>query len=306
MNELVELWASPASARYLIAGWRQWADAGSVSSGLPRYLIERARAAKIGRIHPDGFYLFQIPGAHDLLRPVVRLSNGHREQMRRATNEFFFARANGSDFLIFLGDEPHRAEECYAEAFLDTVEELGIERVAAVAGVHGPVPYDKHREVSCVYSLPEMRSELARYAVRFSNYEGGATISMYLAHRAEARGIEFFGFCALVPSYSFSTASVFIQRLAMEEDYRAWHELMRRLDHMFGLGLDLSDLESQSEALTATWAAKIDQLARTRPQLGVRDYMEQVNAAFTAEAFDPLSDIWGEALRDVLEGDDEA
>ena len=63
----------------MIAGWHQWADAGSISSGLPLYLIEQTQARKIGRIKPDGFYLFQIPGAHHLLRPVVKLNEGYRE-----------------------------------------------------------------------------------------------------------------------------------------------------------------------------------------------------------------------------------
>ena len=77
MNELVEIWERPFPGRCLIAGWHQWADAGAVSSGLPQYLVEWTDATKIGRIAPDGFYLFQIPGTHDLLRPVVRLNEGY-------------------------------------------------------------------------------------------------------------------------------------------------------------------------------------------------------------------------------------
>jgi len=62
--------------KYMIAGWHEWADAGAVSSGLPQYLIDETRARKIGEIAPDGFYLFQIPGTHHLLRPVVQLEEG--------------------------------------------------------------------------------------------------------------------------------------------------------------------------------------------------------------------------------------
>jgi proteasome assembly chaperone (PAC2) family protein len=302
MNELLELSERPAAGKYMIAGWHQWADAGSISSGLPQYLIAHTRARRIGTIRPDQFYLFQIPGAHHLLRPVVKLDEGYREELEQRRNEFFYS--DDRDSLVFLGEEPHQNEERYAEAFLDAVEELGVERVAAVAGVYGPVPYDRDRDVSCVYSLRGMKEELSQYAVRFSNYEGGATISTYIAHQAEPRGIEFFTFYAIVPSYDFSTRSIVLQAIAIGEDFKAWYDLMRRLDRMFDLGVDLSDLERQGEELIATWAAKIDHLAETMPQLGVKDYLEEVNADFAQEPFDPLSDVWEEALRDLFEEDE--
>jgi hypothetical protein len=45
---------------------------------------------------------------------------------------------------------------------------------------------------------------LENYAVRFSDYEGGATIDTYLAHRAAKRDMELIVFHALVPSYDLS------------------------------------------------------------------------------------------------------
>jgi proteasome assembly chaperone (PAC2) family protein len=305
MNKLIELWEHPAAAAHMIAGWHQWADAGAVSSGFPQYLIEQTRATRIGEMKPDGFYLFQVPGTHDLLRPVVRLSEGYREKYQHRRNEIFYSGDDGKGFLIFLGEEPHQNEERYAEAFFDAVEELGVKRVAAVAGVYGPVPYDKDRDVSCVYSLLGMKAELSRYAVRFSDYEGGVTISTYLADRAESRGIEFFTFYAFVPSYDFSRLSsklpIAVQAVAIGEDFKAWYDLMRRLNHMFDLDMDLSDLERRSDELIAAWDSKIDHVAKTMPELGVRDYIEEVNQDFTETPFEPLSDVWEEALRDLFE-----
>ena len=49
-NQLVFLKEKPA-AQYLIAGWRrQWSDGGSISSGLPRYLIDKLDAREIGQL----------------------------------------------------------------------------------------------------------------------------------------------------------------------------------------------------------------------------------------------------------------
>jgi proteasome assembly chaperone (PAC2) family protein len=300
MNELLRLWEKPPPA-YMIAGWRQWADGGDVSSGLPQYLIDHTDARRIGEIGPDGFYLFQIPGTHHLVRPTVRLDDGYREELETKRNEFFYSEADGEGFLIFLGEEPHLNEERYAETFFDAVEELGVRRVAAVAGVCGAVPYDKDRNVSCVYSLSEMKDELSNYAVKFSSYEGGATISMYLAHHAESRDIEFFRFCAYVPLYDFSTSSMSVHPTGLDEDFKAWYDLLRRLDHMFKLGLDLKDLQGRSDELIPEWDARIDHLARAMPQLEVRDYMEKVNSEFEELSFEPLSDLWEEELRGLLE-----
>ena len=300
MDELVELWEKPKAARGLIAGWHQWADAGRVSSGLPEYLIRQTRARKIGEIKPGRFYLFQIPGTHHLLRPVVHLRDGYCKRMEGRSNAFYHAGDQGRGFLIFLGEEPHQDEERYAEAFLDAVEALGVRRVVAVAGVHGPVPYDKNREISCIYSLPDMRDELLAYAVKPSNYEGGTTIGTYIAHKAEGRAIEMVGFYALCPAYDFSKGTVLVQQVSMEEDYKAWHDLLLRINHMLRLDIDLLDLERKSRALEAAWDAKIEQLAKL-PHLDVRGYLEQVNAEFTETTFEPLSHVWEDALGEILD-----
>ena len=65
---------------------------------------------------------------------------------------------------------------------------------------------------------------------------------------------------------------------------------------MFDLDIDLSDLERQSDQLVSECDVKIEQVARTMPQLEVRNYMEKVNNDFSEMSFEPLSDIWEEAL----------
>ncbi|MFH1085202.1 MAG: PAC2 family protein [Chloroflexota bacterium] len=135
MDEVVELWETPlGTENYMIAGWQQWADAGECSSGLPPYLIEQTGARKIGQLKPDGFYLFQIPGTHHLLRPVVKLHDGYCENMSTRRNDIYYAELGAKGLVIFTGEEPHQNEGRYAEAFFDVVEALNVRRVVSVGG----------------------------------------------------------------------------------------------------------------------------------------------------------------------------
>lgn len=306
MNRSYEIWEKPTAKEIvMIAGWRQWADAGAISSGLPEYLIQQTGATQIGEIGPDGFYLFQIPGTHHLLRPVVRFEEGHREFLEVRRNEFFYAGNSEKGLVIFLGDEPHLDVDRYASSFFAAARELGVRRIASVGGVYGPVPYDKEREFGCTYSLPHMKAELSQYIVRFSDYEGGASISSYLIGRAEREQMPFQAFYGFVPNYDFSQLGARGQEIRIENDYQAWYDVMRRLNRLFDLNLSLADLERKSEQLQQAMDQQIEELAEKAPQLNIRGIMEQISNQFTERPFDPLDDVWAEGLADLFnDGDD--
>ncbi len=301
MSDVLKLWEQPVAEEiYLIAGWHQWADAGAISSGLPQYLIQRSQARKIGEIQSEGFYLFQLPGAHHFLRPEIKLEDGYRTEMRPRSNEFYYASFGNKGLVIFLGEEPHMNIDPYAEAFFGAAKQLGVKRMVALGGVYNSVPYDKDRTVSCAYSLRSMKRELEKYAVRFSNYEGGVSIGSYLVDQAERSNIEYFTFYGFVPAYDFSQASIPIQGLRIEQDYRAWYELMRRFNFMFDLGFDLSDLAHQSDELATSMDAKFEELKKKMPQLHLEQYLERMAQEYDELSFMPLDDVWERELRDIL------
>jgi predicted ATP-grasp superfamily ATP-dependent carboligase len=242
--------------------------------GLPQWLIEKTGARKIGRIRPDGFYIYQVPGTHHFLRLVIKLRMG-AVTMEERTNDIYYTGDHRRGLVIFIGSEPHLDAERYAKLFLEIARELKVKRVAAIGGVYGEMPYDQDRSVSCVYSLPEMKEGLQDYAVQFSNYEGGVSIGTYMAHWAESVGIELAVFYTLVPAYDFSERSETVEGLRIENDYRAWYELMRRFNHMFALGIDISELDAQGRSLVSAMDEKFQELERT-VQLDVRSYLANV------------------------------
>ncbi len=306
MNNLIELTEQPEAAEMvMVLGWRQWADAGSISSGLPQYLIEMTGAQKIGQINSDNFYLFQFPGTHHYLRPEVKLVDGYPEGLHARQNEIFYAPVGDKGLLIFLGDEPHLNVDRYTGALLDLAEMLKVRRVVGVGGVYGAMPYERDREVSCAFSLPGLRVKLAEYAVRFSNYEGGATIGTYMLKEAGRRGIEMLLFYAFVPAYDLSQLSSAMQGLRIENDYKAWYDLLRRINHMFDLNLDLSELEQDSRDLIDSMRQKLDELSGKMPQVDVQGFLETVSERFNEQPFMPLDDVWERELGDLLDDLDE-
>ena len=135
---------------------------------------------------------------HDLLRPRIKLVDGHCEELTKPDNKIYYWQNEGKGLVILAGDEPHLNVEAYADGFFAVAQQLRVRRVAALGGVYAPVPYDKHRNISCTYSLPAMRRELEPYAVSFSDYEGGTTIGSYMLEQAERLGVEYLGFYAMV------------------------------------------------------------------------------------------------------------
>jgi proteasome assembly chaperone (PAC2) family protein len=301
MAESFTLWETPVAEEiYMVAGWRQWADAGSISSGFPQYLIERTGARKIGEIAPEPYYLFQIPGHHHFLRPEIKLEDGYRKELRPRRNEFYYTSNYRKGLVIFLGDEPHMNIDPYAQAIFGAAKHLQVKRMCVLGGVYASLPYDKDRNISCSYSLRRMKEELAKYAVRFSNYEGGVSIGSYLVDQAERENMEYFTFYGFVPAYDFSQAGIQIQGMRIEHDYRAWYEIMRRLNYMFDLGFDVSDLARQSDDLVTSMDEKIEELKKKMPQLRLGDYMDKLGREFEELPFMPLDDVWERELSDIF------
>lgn len=300
---MFELWEKPrAEEIVMIAGWRQWADAGSLSSGLPQYLIEEMGAEKIGEFNNDGFYLFQIPGTHDLVRPTVRMKDGYPEHVEERKNEIFYVGDGLQGLVIFLGDEPHIDIDRYAKGFYDVARELGVKRVISLGGVYGELPYDKERTISSIYSHHRLKPELEQYAVRFSGYQGGASIGTYLCKKAEQAQMEYVGFYAFVPTYDFSSSSQQAQGIRIENDFVAWLGVMKRINYMLNLNFDMADLAARADKLIEVVDAKIDELEGEMPEAGIHEYLERISADFEEQTFLPLDDVWEEELRNLFDG----
>lgn len=302
MSDAINLWEKPqAKEIYMLVGWRQWADGGSISSGLPRYLWQETDARKIGELKAHGFYMFQMPGTHDLLRPVVRFEEGFPQSLESRKNEFYYAGDEERGVIFFLGDEPHLDVDRYVNNLLDVVEELNVRRIIGFGGVYAEVPYEKERMISAIYSMPHLKENLENMAVNLSNYTGGASIGSYVCRRAGERDIEYVAFYAFVPTYDFSQVTQIGNAIRLENDFMAWLGVMKRVNYMLDFDFDLRDLEKKSEKLITVVDAKVAELDDLAPQLGVREYMDRLAEDFEEVPFEPLSAVWEDEIRRLLD-----
>ena len=289
----------------MLVGWRQWADAGSMSSGLPRYLAKQSGAEQIGQIRSEDFYLFQVPGTHDLVRPVIKFSEGYPESLRTPANELYFAGNERKGVVFFVGDEPHLNVERYSETFLQAALKLGVKRIVGFGGVYAEVPYDKERLVSCIFSLERHKEEMNGLAVNLSDYQGGSSIGSYICKRAGEKEIEYVSFYTFVPTYDLSGITQIGNTIRLENDYMAWLNVMQRVNYMLELDIDLSDLEEKSERLIRVVDSKIEELESVSPQLGIREYIDQVAESFVEVPFQPLDDVWEKEFRRLFDEGEE-
>ncbi|MFQ6026688.1 MAG: PAC2 family protein [Dehalococcoidia bacterium] len=305
-SQLIVLNEKPSS-KYLIAGWRrQWSDGGDISSGLPQYLIEKLGARKIGEMGPEisrMCYPFQVAGTHDAFRPRSAFQEGLPVSRLEWENDFFHA---GNGLIIFMGDEPWFRMDLYGEAFFQAVQDLSIEHTVAVEGYNGPAPPEMERRVGCVYSRADMKEKLERHGIQFSNYGSsgrqGPTVGMALVNLAHYRypDIEIFRLGAMAPMFPFTGTNG--RQVGITTDHRSFFDIMRRINALFQLDIDLSELRSLGETESARLQETLDRIGNENPN--AKRIIDQARADYSYTPFEEPVDLPPEldrTLEDILQ-----
>ena len=287
-DDLVTFQEKPATARYLIAGWRrQWSDGGGISGGLPRYLIEKLGAKKIGEMGPtvsEMCYPFQVAGTHDTFRPLAAYEDGLPTKPMHRENYFYDA---GDGLIIFRGQEPWFRIDIFANAFFQAIRDLGVKQTAAVEGVNGPVPPEKERRITCVYSRADMREMLEKFGMQFSSYgsdsKRGPTIAMALVTLAhyDHPDLEMFRIGAMAPMFPFVTSNN--EQVGITRDHRSYYDIMRRIKSMFNLDMDLAEIQTLGDNESKELQERLDKIASSNP-----DAKQLIDGAISDFTFTPF------------------
>ena len=294
------------NADYLIAGWRrQWSNGGRISSGLPRYLIEKLAAKRIGSLGTEVSkmcYPFQVAGTHDAFRPLAAFNEGLPSEAMHRENDFYDA---GEGLIIFLGEEPWYRMDLYSQGFFGAIKELGIQKTVAVEGVNGPAPPELERRITCAYSKASMKEELEKYGVQFSSYGSdgrrGPTIGMALVSVAhyEHPDVEMLRLGAMAPLYPLLASNN--QQLGITRDHRSFYDILRRLNAMFNLSIDLSELKDLADSESIELQTNLDKLSETSRE--AKQVIEQVRTEYSYTPFEQRVELdpnLDRTLEDIL------
>ncbi len=204
-----------------------------------------------------------------------------------------------------MGEEPWFKIELYGQAFFQAVRELGIEQTVTVEGYNGPAPPDMERRVGCTFSRADMKEELEKYGIQFSSYGSGGrqgpTVGMSLVSMAHYHhpDLKVLRLGAMAPMYPFTTQSN--QQVGIITDYRSFYDIMRRIKAMFGLDMDLTDLETRGNVESQRLKETLDRIGNTNAN--AKEIIDKVRADYRYEPFRNPVDLdpgLDRALDDIL------
>ena len=89
--------------------------------------------------------------------------------------------------------------------------------------------------------------------------------------------------------------------IQIENDFMAWLGVMRRVNYMLHLNWDLSELEAKSERLVKFMDDKIEEIAKTFPEINIHEYMRSLESDFEEVIFEPLQDLWEDEINRLFD-----
>lgn len=239
----------------LVVGFSGWMDGGDVATGSVGYLIRRLGATPLAEISPEEFYIYNMPGMMEvaaLFRPHVRIKGGLIEFMGLPCNTFYYH--SQSRLILFVGKEPNLRWELFVGLMLQLCQEFSVRRIYTVGSVSSLVPHSREPRLLCTVSSQSLKEQIQHYGVRFTEYEGPASIVTYLTYKALQAGLECINLVAMIPAY------------VQGSNPRCIEAMTRRLAGMLQIDLDMTELR----AIADEFERKVGELVQQQPELAKR------------------------------------
>ncbi|MCL4534694.1 MAG: PAC2 family protein [Bacteroidetes bacterium] len=276
----------------MLVGFTGWLDGGEASTGPVDYLVQKLSTRRLAEISMRDFAAYQLPGM-EFLRPNVETEDGLIVEVRYPTSLFHYWHSENvdmpHDLVLLRGTEPNLQWEEYTDIVLSVAEQSGVERLYSVGGVLDTSPHTREPLVSCSVSDLKLKAELAPYAVSYSNYKGPSTFNSALIAACRHKGLEAIhltGRSTYYPEFNIS----------IPHNSKVIYALLRRLNRLIGLGLDLSDLDQAGRELQA----KLDGIVARN--LKLKRYVEELEKNFVEVRYhEPIEGEPEDFVRDAEE-----
>jgi len=253
----------------MLIGLSGWMDGGEVSTGTVKYLIETFDAERFAEIDSESFYIRSFPGSMEitaLFRPYTKIVEGEVKYLEGSANEFYYSQTN--DLILFLGREPNLNWRQYSECIFELCDKAGVKMIYFIGSVAGLVPHTREPRVFCTVSQPALKDGFERYGVKFTNYEGPASIITYLNSICTRRGVKMASFVATIPAY------------VQGNNPRCIEAVTKLLSAILGLGLGFEKLQDISDE----FEKRLTEVVNQQPELEAN--IRKLEENYDNEVFD--------------------
>lgn len=252
-SDKLKISATPnlAGGRMVLA-FSGWMDGGEVSTGTVSRLVEKLDAQPIAEIEPDGFYIYNFPGAMEvsaMFRPHVDIQNGLIKDFAPPKNRFYCDEEKKLAF--FVGKEPNLNWQEFGDCIFNLTSQLGVNRIYFVGSFGGTVPHTREPRLYATVSDQRLLQFMRDCGVRFTNYEGPGSFVTYLMTESKCQGLEMASVVAEIPGYLQGTNPVSIEVMT------------RRLAAILEVPVDLSELRDVSNE----WESRVSEEVEKNPEL---------------------------------------
>lgn len=220
----------------MLVAFEGWNDAAEGATSAIEFLQDTWDAPTFVEIDPEEFYDFTE------VRPEVRQVDRLRRVIDWPANEFSYhcVPERDRDIILLRGVEPSLKWRRFTTAILDVIREFNVTTLITVGALLADVPHAKQARVSVTATDAELRARLGRQTPRGSRYEGPTGITGILSEACAKAGIEGATLWGHAPHYLSASPNPMVTL-----------GILRRLDDLLELGLDVQELVVEAEAFVA-------------------------------------------------------
>jgi predicted ATP-grasp superfamily ATP-dependent carboligase len=243
----------------MVCAFQGWNDAGDAASSAVSFLASALDAKRFARIDSEEFYDFQAN------RPCIRFAADETREIAWPTVEIFEASAPRAprDLVLVQGVEPSLRWRGFTAHIVDLAEALGVQLVVSLGALLGDVPHTRPVALSGHTSDAAL---LERLGIQPSSYEGPTGIIGVLHTACAQAGLPSASLWASVPHYVAAAANP-----------KAALALLRRVEVLIGVSVDVSELESSA----ADYERQVGLAVRSDPD--IQAFVERLEQAADSE-----------------------
>jgi len=251
----------------MVCAFQGWNDAGDAASSAVSFLASALDARRFARIDSEEFYDFQAN------RPCVQFNEQKTREIVWPTVEVFEAAAPRAprDLVLVQGVEPSMRWRAFSSHLVDLAEALGVQVVVSLGALLGDVPHTRPVAMTGFASDPAL---IERVGMQASTYQGPTGIVGVLHSAFTDAGLPSASVWAGVPHY-----------VAAATNPKAALALLRRVEALIGVSVDVSDLESAA----ADYERQVGLAVQSDPD--IQAFVERLEQAAESEEESSPEDV---------------